>query len=1323
MNYQNPGQELFSMALNPMSLNDTVTITYTVEYDPECETDPAQDVIQNIAEATVSGTTYTQSILTGLVELPPCQLSVCKLNFDDTVNNPNPSAADCTNPGSLPLASLTFPSNTEKFTIFYQNLSNEALDVGSVEDVLSVNSLTYGGFPISYTYYCNFLPNTPFSPPTPLAQATVQWNNPLWAGIKAIDFAANFPANSTLMCVLTVSTLGSPAPYLPTGCQDSGLPELVNSAFMDLSQGLFFNTSDPHPTPFGQASLYLPLCRNVTVTKDGTTSVGAGQTASFQIIASNNEADPVNGFSVTDQLPPGFIFNAGSAKCTPPGCTVTTSTVGTTTYVTVTFPTIQAGAAPLNQGTLNFSATAPPVVGTFINTATGAFAAASCTPPTPCAPAGFYYLGNLVGALNGQVLAPKLTKAFGLSPVAVGAPTTLTFTITNANGNPSQSGTGFTDTLPSGLFYVPGSYVSTCAGNGVFSSGTQPNMFTFSSGVLNSSTCTVMVQVEAISCGSFLNSQSNITNVTNLDASGVSATLQVPCDAFVEVCKASSSTNPVTGNFTFTSPAFTSAPGNSVTAPVGACSGPIPVAHGSVTITEVPASGSALSGVVASGYTASVLGNRLVSLNLTAGSATVTAVPGGVSSETLATFTNQGAAGQGTAGQLKICKIAGAGVTVGTNFNFKATSTNPSLSQSYTVPAGPSSEGGYCVVDSTTFPVGTSVSVAEVFNPLALPYTVTSVVSPAGTTGTSPIVATLGGGFTEVTFTNTLAIGPFLGSWNTGLSFSDISATVPITQTFPLTSTPPVPFTAAASISSGPAGWLTVSPLQGTTPATITVSVAALPAGTYSGTIAINSTDPNNPLSSTVPVTFVVAPAGQLSNKGSMAQLAFAGNWTTTFTLVNTGTQPVQATLNFFDNNGNPLPVPLAFPQSGTAAGSPVSTATVTVNPGAGQLIQTAGLSGQPTQVGWTQLQATGNLGGFAVFQQAIGASIQEAVVPLEITNPTGFEIWFDNTGGNTTGIALANTVAQGATVPVTIRDDTGAILLSTTTTLAADGHTSFDLASTYAQTSGIRGTVEFDTPVGGQISVLGIQFSPAGAFTTIPALAAASASPASSGSMAQLAFAGGWTTAFTLVNTGTAPVQATLSFFGNNGNPLPVPLVFPQSGTTAAPPAATTTLTVNPGAGQLVQTAGLASQPTQTGWTQLVATGNLGGFSVFQQANGASIQEAVVPLENLNPSAFVIWFDNTGGNATGIALANAVAQGASIPVVIRDDTGAILLSTTTTLSADGHTSFDLASTYAQTSGIRGTVEFDTPAGGQISVLGIEFSPAGAFTTIPALTK
>ncbi|MGH9611769.1 MAG: hypothetical protein ACRD4P_01665 [Bryobacteraceae bacterium] len=57
------------------------------------------------------------------------------------------------------------------------------------------------------------------------------------------------------------------------------------------------------------------------------------------------------------------------------------------------------------------------------------------------------------------------------------------------------------------------------------------------------------------------------------------------------------------------------------------------------------------------------------------------------------------------------------------------------------------------------------------------------------------------------------------------------------------------------------------------------------------------------------------------------------------------------------------------------------------------------------------------------------------------------------------------------------IRDDTGAVLLSTTLALPAMGHTSFNLAPTYSLTAGIRGTVEFDTPSGGQIGVLGLRF------------------------------------------------------------------------------------------------------------------------------------------------------------------------------------------------------------------------------------------------------
>jgi hypothetical protein len=224
------------------------------------------------------------------------------------------------------------------------------------------------------------------------------------------------------------------------------------------------------------------------------------------------------------------------------------------------------------------------------------------------------------------------------------------------------------------------------------------------------------------------------------------------------------------------------------------------------------------------------------------------------------------------------------------------------------VAAGPASEGGYCVIDTTTFPVGTAVTIAEV-GASAL-YTVSSVVSPGFNTGGSAIVATLGAGFREVTFTNSRITFVFTGTPAT-LKFSAAS-----TQTFTLTNTPAVPFRAVASISSGPAGWLTVGPAQGQTPATITVSAASLPAGTYAGAITITSTDPANPLSSTIPVTYVVT-ASPLTSLGSMPHMAFDGGWNTIFTLVNPGATPVQATLNVFDDNGNPLPVPLVSCFSG----------------------------------------------------------------------------------------------------------------------------------------------------------------------------------------------------------------------------------------------------------------------------------------------------------------------------------------------------------------------------------------------------------------------
>jgi len=55
-------------------------------------------------------------------------------------------------------------------------------------------------------------------------------------------------------------------------------------------------------------------------------------------------------------------------------------------------------------------------------------------------------------------------------------------------------------------------------------------------------------------------------------------------------------------------------------------------------------------------------------------------------------------------------------------------------------------------------------------------------------------------------------------------------------------------------------------------------------------------------------------------------------------------------------------------------------------------------------------------------------------------------------------------------------------------------------------------------------------------------------------------------------------------------------------------------------------------------------------------------------------------------------------------------------------LPANGHTSFVLTDRFAVAANRRGTIEFDTPSGGQISALGLRFTENG-FTTIPVFGK
>ncbi len=519
------------------------------------------------------------------------------------------------------------------------------------------------------------------------------------------------------------------------------------------------------------------------------------------------------------------------------------------------------------------------------------------------------------------------------------------------------------------------------------------------------------------------------------------------------------------------------------------------------------------------------------------------------------------------------------------------------------------------------------------------------------------------------------------------------------------------------SVFGNPSWVVLKSAASGSGNGTLSYQVGFNQGADRSGTIQIaNSTYTIEQVSATL-VSGTVA--------GSMAQIASAGGWKTTFTLINTGNAAAQVRLNFFGDNGNPLLLPLTFPQSGinpasqlavtSASPGPLLAPTIdrTLSAGASLVIESTGPDSQAVQVGWAQLVSTGSVRGFATF--TVSASHQEAVVPLETRNAGVYLLAFDNTSGLLTGLALANTSAQAAVIPMVIRDDTGAPLGTPSINLAAQGHTSFMLTQNYAATAGKRGTIEFHTPAGGQISVLGLRAN-AAALTTLPLLANVSGG---GGSMAQVASGGGWKTTFTFVNTGTGAAQITLDFSDNSGAALSLPLGFPQ--TAANVTASSVTKSLAPNTSVIVETQGLNSQAVVVGSARLTTSGNVGGFAIFR--DGGTGQEAVVPLETRAGGSYILAFDNTDGLATGLALANVSTQAASVFVTLRSDTGAVLGTTTINLPAHGHTSFLLSPAYAATTGKRGTVQFDTPAGGSISVLGLRATPSATLTTIPTVPR
>jgi hypothetical protein len=307
---------------------------------------------------------------------------------------------------------------------------------------------------------------------------------------------------------------------------------------------------------------------------------------------------------------------------------------------------------------------------------------------------------------------------------------------------------------------------------------------------------------------------------------------------------------------------------------------------------------------------------------------------------------------------------------------------------------------------------------------------------------------------------------------------------------------------------------------------------------------------------------------------------------------------------------------------------------------------------------------------------------------------------------------SIVITASQGCVWNVT--DTPGWVTLTSSATGSGNGTLTYQVA---VNAGGDRSSA---------IAIAGVSFTVEQEAGALPGLAFI-------GSLAHLAAAENWTTAFTIVNKDTIPAIARLSFSGDAIDPsgngaLMLPLAFPQQTPAALPLfGALLDRTVASNASLIIDTAGAQAPPVLVGSAQLMATGSLDGFAIFHQI--ATNQEAVVPLETRSARSYLLAFDNTGGLTLGVAVANISAQAASIPVIIRSDSGTVISApgAAILLAGNGHTSFGLADPvlgFPVTADRRGTIEFDTPAGGRISVLGLRFTPPNnTLTTIPAIAN
>ena len=255
--------------------------------------------------------------------------------------------------------------------------------------------------------------------------------------------------------------------------------------------------------------------------------------------------------------------------------------------------------------------------------------------------------GSGFGVDNLRVLdvTPSLDWSFGPSDVAVGTPTTLTYTITNTSDLIAKNDWSFTNTLPAGLAVAPtpsvGGTCTNSAGTAFAVTAVAGASSIAAVGgdlAAGATSCTITVNVVASTDGTFTNGAGNVATVLNAPEA---TTLTVVPATRLTVRKNLPARLTSTDQFTLSVRSGTTVLGSATT--TGTATGLqsaqvsrlIVDAGGTYTISEAPTSGAGLG--YASSYECSRDGTVIAVGSSRSGSLTMPSDPG---AEVVCTFTN-----------------------------------------------------------------------------------------------------------------------------------------------------------------------------------------------------------------------------------------------------------------------------------------------------------------------------------------------------------------------------------------------------------------------------------------------------------------------------------------------------------------------------------------------------------------------------------------------------------------------------------------------------------------------------------------------------------